>query len=73
VSPERAWEPDGAQRHLKCLFLRHPTPNPCLQNVDGSCVLLQELSMTNLSGAHCLSLQEERGVSKTAVISTVVC
>jgi hypothetical protein len=26
VSPERVWELDGAQRHLKGLFLRHLPP-----------------------------------------------
>jgi hypothetical protein len=32
-------------------------PKPYLQNIDGSRIILQGLSMTNLSGLHCLSLQ----------------
>jgi hypothetical protein len=41
--------------------------------MNGSFVILQELSMTNLSGLHGLSFKKERSMSKTAVISTVVC
>jgi hypothetical protein len=36
-------------------------PNPYLLNIDDSFVILEELSMTNLSGSHFLSLPEGKG------------
>jgi hypothetical protein len=36
-------------------------PNPYLQNIDGSCIILQGFSMSNLSGLYYLSLQIGEG------------
>jgi hypothetical protein len=36
-------------------------PNPYLQNMDGSFVILQDLSMTHLSGSQYLYLLEGEG------------
>jgi hypothetical protein len=46
--------PNGSVPHTSA-------PNPYLQNIDGSCVILQGFSMTDLSGLHCLSLQVGEG------------
>jgi hypothetical protein len=42
----------------KVSVLEISTPKPYLQNMNGSSVILQELSVSSLSGLHCLSLQE---------------
>jgi hypothetical protein len=57
------WEGLGARwssRHLRSVP-EISAPNPYLWNMDGSFVILQELSMTSLSGSHHLSLQEGEG------------
>jgi hypothetical protein len=58
------WEGLGARWSSKAPNGSVPetsSPNPYLRNIDGSHVILQGLSMTNLSGLHCLSLPVGEG------------
>jgi hypothetical protein len=56
------WEELGTRwSALNGSFSETSGPNPHLRNKDGSHVIFQGFSMTNISGLHCLSLQAGEG------------